>query len=68
MNIENEQLYQWIFNYNPYTQDWRAVKREDYIQLFSDNDEIVLKSSKIDTLVEIIKKTNGKLNKLNIEK
>ena len=68
MNIENEELYQWIFSFNPYEGSWRAVKREDYLKLFSNEDEIVLKSSKIDTLIGIIGKTNGKLNKLNINK
>ncbi len=61
-------MIQWIFNYNPYIKEWRACQREDYLQLFCNNDNIPLKSAKIDTLIDIIRKTNGKLNKLNIEK
>ncbi len=62
----NEYQQQWLYNYNIYEQCWRACKREHYLELFSNNDSgNVLKSSKIDTLVEIVNKTNGDLTKLN---
>lgn len=54
---KNEQLLNWIFNYNPYTQEWRGCKREDYLALFSQEDnENLLKSRDIKTLIEFITK------------
>ena len=67
-----EHLYDWIFNYNPYKKEWRAVKREDYSLLFSAiNSNQIIRSSDLNTLVEIISATNGdttKLKNLIIEK
>lgn len=55
-----EHLYDWVFNYNPYRKEWRAVKRDNYHLMFSNgNYRDVLKSSDINTLFEIISKTNG---------
>ncbi len=55
--IRNEFLLNWIFNFNPNTQEWRACKRDNYLELFSNNGSVhILKSKKIDTLVEFITK------------
>jgi hypothetical protein len=63
--MENS-LYDWIFRYNSYTNNWCAANRNDYNDLFSNvNSDRVLKSSSIETLVEIINKINGDIN--NIE-
>ena len=48
----------WIFHYNTIGKFWKAAKRDDYNQLFNGGDD-VLKSSKFETLLEIISKTNG---------
>ncbi len=65
----NEHQIQWVYSYNPFSQEWRACKREHYLELFSNNDsKNVLKSIKIDTLIEIVNKTNGDLSKLKFEK
>ncbi len=56
-NMKNEQLNNWIFFYSPYQETWKACKREDYGELFNDiENEKVLKSKKIETLVEYITK------------
>lgn len=53
----DKELNSWIFNFNSYTDTWRAVKREDYQLLFNDpQDERVLKSKKIETIIEFITK------------
>jgi hypothetical protein len=49
----------WIFNYNDYTHLWSAAKREDYFELFNGNKGRVLSSSNIETLIELINKTDG---------
>lgn len=63
-----EELYGWVFNYNPFTSKWRAVKREFYPMLFSEdeNKAPVLSSGSIETLVELIVRTEG--IKENIDK
>jgi hypothetical protein len=59
-------LYDWIFRFNPYDNKWYATKRENYNELFSNNKSgDVLSSSEINTLVEIIKKTNGNSAKIS---
>lgn len=62
-----ENLYNWVFNYNPYTKLWNATKREYYALLFSatsKNSNLVLKSKDINTLIELITKTDGESNKI----
>jgi len=61
MNLSN--LHDWVFNYNSYKSQWNAVKREDYPMLFSGGDKSkVLSSSNINTLIELISKTDGTRN------
>lgn len=57
-------LYNWVFHFNPYQNRWFAVKRENYGQLFSGGPD-VLKSNEISTLVSIIKRTDGDKAKIN---
>jgi len=66
--MRNENLYGWVFVFNPYTQLWNTAKREDYNLLFSatsKNDSRVLKSKNIETLTSIILKTRGVVAKIN---
>jgi hypothetical protein len=65
MNMNKENLYGWVFMYNPYKEQWMAATRDNYFLLTSDSDnKAVLKSSRIETLVELIAKTNGKESEL----
>lgn len=60
MKGNKNNLYDWVFNYNPYTDKWRAAKRDNYTDLFSKSlEDTVLSSSRIETLVELITKTDG---------
>lgn len=61
----NKNLHDWLFHYNIYTNKWEAVKRDNYSELFSGDKGNVLKSSRIETLIELISKTNGDKAKLN---
>lgn len=57
-----ENLYGWAFNYNPHTQNWRAIKREHYTEMFSkteDENGPMLVSRDIQTLIDLIVRTNG---------
>lgn len=58
--MENEILQGWVFHFNPYNKIWNAIPREHYLDYWSgDNDDKIIKSHSIDTLIEIILKTNG---------
>jgi hypothetical protein len=63
---ENNYLYDWIFRYNEYTKNWCAVGRSNYGDLFSKEDSNrVLKSSSIETLIEVINKIEGDINNID---
>lgn len=63
MKNNKENLYGWLFTYNPHTSLWSATTRDNYFLLFStrtkEEDKLVLRSSSFKTLEEIIMKTNG---------
>lgn len=64
--MDKSNLYGWIFHYNHFTAAWSAARREDYNDLFSNRKSTnVLSSSKIETLVEIICRTNGDASKIS---
>lgn len=55
-------LYHYVFHYNGYTGLWSAIPRDVYQQYWNDPDVPgVIRSSSIQTLTEIIYKTNGNL-------
>ncbi len=55
-----ENLDGWLFTYNSKTDKWRAARRDHATELFSNyNSKLVISSSSIKTLEEIIMKTNG---------
>jgi hypothetical protein len=55
----------WVFVYNEYTEYWQAARREDYNLLWNViSSDKVLKSKKIETLIEIIIKTEGNFSKI----
>lgn len=61
----NDCFYDWIFHFNIYTKQWNAVLRDDYKLLFSNStSDKVLKSGKIETLIEVIHKSGGNLEKI----
>lgn len=53
-------LYGYVFHFSNYTGLWNAIPRDQYNQYW-DNSKTdgVLRSKSIETLVEIIQKTNG---------
>jgi len=65
-----ELFYNWVFHFNPYTNQWSAIPRELYNDYWSNYElEGVIRSSKFSTLLEIVQKTEGEdiEKKLNIE-
>ena len=50
-----EKLEGWVFIYNPHIKKWQATERENAHLLYNDfQNSLVLKSSKIETLQEVI--------------
>ncbi len=57
--------HNWLFHENELTGKWHAAKREDAHLLFNDStNPKVLRSSNINTLREIIRKTDGDTDRL----
>lgn len=61
----NQNLYGYIFWYNPYENLWYAIERDSYLVFFNGNrkEAIYYKSEDINTLSEILTKDEV-LNKL----
>ena len=60
--MKNKPLYGWVFTYNPMEDRWKATNRDNYFKLWNENyHEAILKSSNIDTLIEIIIRGKGDL-------
>jgi len=60
-----DNLYGWIFTYNPLTSHWRACPRENYLRLFSEPETNFLCSSDIKSLQSLIIRTNGDMDLIN---
>jgi hypothetical protein len=55
-NVE-DCLYGWVFHYNPMLRLWNAIPRDRYTNYWNESeDENVLKSTQISTLVDLILK------------
>ncbi len=53
--------YDWIFHYNGYNSTWTGFHRDDSLAYWngSESKYAIIRSSKIETVQEIIKKTEG---------
>jgi len=61
-----EYLYDWVFHHNPYTNQWAAISRDIYTQYWDKYDlPGVIRSSKIETLLELLHKSKGDMDLLN---
>jgi hypothetical protein len=59
-------LYDWVFHYNNYTNQWAAVPRSLYNEYWDKYDlPGIIRSSKIETLLELLHKTKGDVDLLN---
>lgn len=65
--MKNGELYNWLFHFNSHTNVWSAFKREDHSAYWNGTDSkyAIIKSKDIDTIKEIIMRTNGDKTKLN---
>ena len=64
--MEKDYLYDWVFHFNHLTNTWAAIPRDLYKQYW-DNYNLpgVIRSSKIETLLELLHKSKGDIDLLN---
>jgi hypothetical protein len=64
--MDNEYLQNWVFVFNPFKKIWNAIPRECYNDYWNNiKHPDVIRSSKIETLLEVLHKTQGEKSKLN---
>jgi len=60
-----ENLYDWLFHYNFYKEEWSAFKRDDIYVYFSGGDsDKILKSKNQKDLIDFIIDSKGNVNKM----
>jgi hypothetical protein len=64
--MEKDYLYDWVFHFNHYNNTWAAIPRDMYKQYW-DNYNLpgIIRSSKIETLLELLHKSKGDIDLLN---
>jgi hypothetical protein len=63
---ESSYLYDWVLHFNPYTNLWAAIPKNVYIEYWNKNDHPnVLRSNKLETLLEILYKSKGNVDVIN---
>jgi hypothetical protein len=62
-----EELHNWLFHYNPFTQSWSAFKREQMNDYFNGKliSKDLLRSKSQKTLEELIVSHEGDIKKIN---
>jgi hypothetical protein len=56
-------LNDWVFHFNPYTNQWAAIPRETYNQYWNDYKNAgVLRSKHLNTLLDLLHKAKGNIN------
>jgi len=55
--MKNEELYEYVFHFNPYNELWSAIPRDLHQQYFNNNEvDGILKSKELTTLFSLIGK------------
>jgi hypothetical protein len=62
--VNKEILFNWVFGYNPYRDQWMTTDRNHYTELYSGGKNVLF-SKDINTLIDIIIKTDGDVSKVD---
>lgn len=55
MENKKEQLYDYIFHYNPFTEVWSAIPRIKYVQYWNDENHVgIFKNKDVNKLIHIV--------------
>jgi len=53
-------LYDWVFHFNPYSDEWSAIPKKLYSEYLNNKKHPeIIRSKKVNTLIEILNKTKG---------
>jgi hypothetical protein len=64
--MKNEELYEYVFHFNPYNELWSAIPRDVYQEYFNNSDvDGVLKSKEYTTLIALILKGGTFVKSIN---
>jgi hypothetical protein len=48
----NENINNWVFHFNPYTQKWNGIHRDNYLQYWNDRDaQVSLEGDSIEAII-----------------
>jgi len=62
---KTEALFDWVFHYNHHTDVWTAIPRDYYVHYWNGrSEERMVRSRSIQTLVDLITRTQGDRNKI----
>lgn len=60
-----ENLYGWVFTYNPYTETWLAATRDNYFDLWNGGKNVIKWKGAIQDFIAFINRTEGKPEAIN---
>jgi hypothetical protein len=61
----NAFMYNWVFHFNPYTELWVAIHRDDYMKYWDKLDcQRCIKSKNISDLKDLLYKTKGDVDEI----
>lgn len=64
-SVGNAFMYNWVFHFNPFTETWTAVHRDDYNIYWDKQDcKRCLKSKNINDLKDLLYKAKGDLEEV----
>jgi hypothetical protein len=63
--VGNAFMYNWVFHYNPFTELWIAIHRDDYMKYWDKLDcNRCIKSKNISDLKDLLYKTKGDVDEI----
>lgn len=64
--MKNPHLHHYVFHYNTLNNTWNAIPRDQYKEYWNDfENEHILRSDKIETLIEILDRIDRNVNYLD---
>ena len=64
-NVGNAFMYDWVFHYNPFTELWTAIYRDDYNAYWNEhNCKRCLRSKNISDLKELLYQLKGDVDEV----
>ena len=55
MNLSDDNLYHYVFHFNPYTKEWAAIHRNHYSIYWNDREALVLRNTDLEVLKQLVR-------------